>query len=201
MPSPPLLGSPLHWTSTEFPVPPTPLIIALLPPPMPPTAPYALAALEAVTVIPWWSPWRCPYLYMPSPIPSKPHPVPSKAHPSLPPPYELPPHVWPTTFPTPPPNTAGKPWQPTMTLPQTAQLRPWKLGIHLRGMPSAYPCHALQEPPPSTQPAGATACQLPPLPQNPSLRPYPSDPPPTAWQPTYSPTPALPQYKQHTNSE
>ncbi|KAG5732057.1 hypothetical protein E4T56_gene18831 [Termitomyces sp. T112] len=41
----------------------------------------------------------------------------------------------------------------------------------------------------------------PPLPRNPSLRPYPSDPPPTALQPTHDPTPVLLQCKWHANSE
>ncbi|KAH0581153.1 hypothetical protein H2248_012279 [Termitomyces sp. 'cryptogamus'] len=156
MPSPPPLGSPLHWTPAKSPMPLTPPIVALQPLPMPLMALYALPALEAATVALWWSPWQCPYLYMPSPIPSEPHPVFSKACPSPPPPYELPAYVWPTTFPTPPP----------------AQLS-----------------------------LGATPRQLLPLPWNSSLRPYPSDPPPTAWQPTHSPTPALSQCKRHANSE
>ncbi|KAG5349783.1 hypothetical protein C0989_001888 [Termitomyces sp. Mn162] len=90
MPSPPLLRSPPHWTPAESPMSPTPPIVAMPPSPAPPTASCTLAALEAATVTLWWSP---------HPIPSEPHPVSSKARPSPPPPYGLPPCMWPTTSP------------------------------------------------------------------------------------------------------
>ncbi|KAG5735489.1 hypothetical protein E4T56_gene11131 [Termitomyces sp. T112] len=141
-PSPLSLGSPPHWTPAESSASPTPPIIAPLPPLTPPTAPYVLAALEAATVTPWWSPQQYLYPYTPSPVPSEPRPVPSEAHPSPPPPYELPPYMWPTTSSTPPHNATGKPQQLTMILPQTAQPRPQKSGNTLwdpEGLPLLAP--------------------------------------------------------------
>ncbi|KAG5334285.1 hypothetical protein C0989_003529, partial [Termitomyces sp. Mn162] len=89
-PSLPSLGSPLHWAPAEFPMSPTPPIIAPPPAPTPPMASCALATLEAATVTPWRSPQQYLYLYAPSPVPSKLRPVPSKTCPSPPPPYGLP---------------------------------------------------------------------------------------------------------------
>ncbi|KAG5715684.1 hypothetical protein E4T56_gene468 [Termitomyces sp. T112] len=71
-PSPPLPGSPPCWTPAESLASPTPPIIAPLPLPVPPMAPYALAALEAVTVTPWHS-LQSPSLSFPTLQTSSPH--------------------------------------------------------------------------------------------------------------------------------
>ncbi|KAG5726830.1 hypothetical protein E4T56_gene600 [Termitomyces sp. T112] len=109
-PSLPLLRSPPHQAPAESATLLTPPTAALPSLPMPSMALYVLAALEAVTIILWRPPWQCPYPYIPSPTPSKPHPAPFKTCPSPPPFYKLPLQVWPMTTPTPPPDTAEKPW-------------------------------------------------------------------------------------------
>ncbi|KAG5733084.1 hypothetical protein E4T56_gene3541 [Termitomyces sp. T112] len=190
-PSLPSLRLLLHWTPTEFPASPTPLIVAPPPPPAPPMAPYALTALEAATVAPWLS-LQSLFLSSPTLQTSAPHVANNLSNSSTQ--YHRKAsatnHDPPTDFSTKAPEVGE------YTAPPLA-----------RGTPSVYPCCTSWGPPPSTHPAGAqpssgaASCQLPPLLWNPSLRPYPSDPPPTAQQPTHGLIPALPQCKWHANSE
>ncbi|KAG5719445.1 hypothetical protein E4T56_gene20615 [Termitomyces sp. T112] len=187
---------------------PTPPIVAPPPAPAPPTASCVLATLEAATIALWRS-LQNPSLSSPTLRTSSPHAANNLSNSSAQrcrealtinhnPPADgstKVPEVREYTIGLGEPANAGSPHAhllgPTSSKGDALRL----LLLRIVGAPSLCP--------PCRGPIfiGGHPCQPPPLPRNPSLRPCPSDPPPTALQPTHDPTSVLLQCKQHANSE